>query len=280
MMNTWTHATATLFLALMALIIHSMIRNQSSVSSLDTTRLYTMVRVRGDVDAAKALLNSEDTWLSVACRASVSKALPTSDACVDARRRLRNGILQAMQCFTYSSQVCSYLRNITAGIIQNRTIGGTVTAVGRDLTGAAPNTGGLTYRQVLYNAVEQAPLVFHNSHRAEQPSFYVTRTVLYTLVVFAILGNILVHIFDQWSMMWGKRLLMRTLLFAGTVIVPSLIFMIAGGSGSLFVVVLGIWVPALVILIYYEAFLDATITRPWYAPPHSFFATVPIVRPV
>jgi hypothetical protein len=25
----------------------------------------------------------------------------------------------------------------------------------------------------------------------------------------------------------------------------------------------GIWLPSLIVLLYYEAFLDATITRPW-----------------
>ena len=262
MMSTWTHATATLFLAAMALIIHLMIRNSGTVGSLDTTRLYTMVRERGDVDAARALVSNDATWLSSACRASVSRALPTTDACVEERRRLRNGILEAMQCFRYSSQVCSYLRNITAGIIQNRSSGGTTSAIGRDLSGTVPSLGGMTYRQLLYEAIDHAPYVFYNSYRAEQPAFFVSRTVLYTLVVFAILGNLLVHWADQWDMRWGNRLLMRLTVFALTVFVPSLIFMIIAGGGAFLVVGLGIWLPAFIVLVYYEAFLDATITRP------------------
>lgn len=267
MMNTWTHAIATLFLAFMAFSIHIMIRNQATVNSLDTTRLYSMVRFRGDVDAAKGLLSSDSTWLTEACRSSVSLALPTTNACVEERRRLRNGILQAMGCFSYSSQVCSYLRNITAGIIQNKTVSGTLSAVGRDLTGAAPNTGGLTYRQLLTEAIDKAPLLFHNSFRAEQPEFVVTRTVLFTMIVFAILGNLLVHLADRQDVSsMSYRLLMRIIIFVLCVKVPALIFIILGGGGSSIVAILGIWVPATIVLLYYEAFLDHTITRPWIHP--------------
>jgi len=56
---------------------------------------------------------------------------------------------------------------------------------------------------------------------------------------------------------------MRLTVFAVTVFVPSLIFMIISGGGAFLVVGLGIWLPAFIVLVYYEAFLDATITRPW-----------------
>jgi hypothetical protein len=264
MMNTWTQLLATTALALLAIIIHGLMRNDANVRPLDTARYYTMVREKGDVTAAKMLVSSDDTWLSAGCRSqNVSRALPTSDACVEERRALRNKILAAMNCFSYSSQVCSYLRNITAGIIQNRTIGGTATAIGKVLSGPIPNQGTLTYRQLLYNAIEQAPLLFHNSYRAAQSDdFYVLRTALYTLVVFAVLGNIIVHSLDQYHMSWGRRLFMRIFVFAlSTILVP--LFFLLGGAGSFFTVGVGIWVPGFVVLVYYEAFLDASITRPW-----------------
>lgn len=266
MMNTWTHLLATTALALLAVIIHAMIRNDANVRPLDTARYFTMVRERGDITAAKQLVSNDDTWLSPACRSNVSKALPTTDPCIDERRALRNKILAAMNCFTYSSQVCSYLRNITAGIIQNRTISGTVTAVGRSLVGTVPNQGSLTYRQLLYNAIEQAPYLFHNSYRAAQSDdSYVLRTVLYLLVVFAILGNIWVHFIDQYHMRWGSRLIMRIVVFSlSTFVVPF--FFLLGGMGSFFTAGVGVWLPGLVVLLYYEAFLDASITRPWCVP--------------
>ena len=275
MMNTWTHLLATTVLALLALIIHSMIRNDGNVKSLDVARYYTMVRERGDISAAKQLVSSEDSWLSSACRASVSVPLPTTNACVEERRALRNRILAAMNCFSYSSQVCSYLRNITAGIIQNRTISGTVTAVGRSLAGTVPNQGSLTYRQLLYNAIEQAPYLFRNSYRAEQSeNSYVLRTVLYSFVAWAILANILVHTIDQYHMGWGKRLAMRILVFSlATFVVPF--FFLLSGMGSFFTAGLGIWIPGLIVLLYYEAFLDATITRPWCVNPALMRPVVP-----
>lgn len=265
MMNTWTHLLATTALALMAVIIHIMIRNDANVRPLDTARYYTMVRERGDVGTAKQLVANEDSWLSAGCRPNVSKALPTTDPCVEERRALRNRILAAMNCFTYSSQVCSYLRNITAGIIQNRTISGTVYATGRSLVGTVPSQGALTYRQLLYNAIEQAPLLFHNSYRAAQADdSYVLRTVLYNFVATAIFGNLLVHYLDQYHMTWGKRLAMRILVFALTTFLVSFFFLLSG-MGSFFTAGVGIWLPSLVVLLYYEAFLDATITRPWCA---------------
>ena len=265
MMNTWTHAFATLSLALMALIIHIMMRSQNTVKALDDTRLYSMVRFRGDVDAAKSLLSSETAWLSDACRPSVSQTLPTTNTCVEERRRLRNGILNAMGCFSYGSQVCSYLRNITAGIIQNRTVLGTPSAIGRDLSGTSTIAGGITYRQLLLDAIDKAPVLFYNSYRAEAPEYFIARSVLYTIVIFAILGNLLVHILDHsWrDMTWFVRLTTRLSVFAVLVFLIPLILMGIAGVNSFFVVMLGIWLPSLIVLLYYEMFLDPTITRPW-----------------
>jgi len=265
MMNTWTHIIGISGLALMALIMHIYIRDDVNVKHLDVARFYTMERVRGDVGSAKQLLANEDTWLSSGCRSPVNQSLATSNACVDERRALRNKILAAMNCFTYSSQVCSYLRNITSGIIQNRTYGATTNAIGRSFVGTVPNMGSLTYRQLLYNAVTNAPYLFHNSYRAAQSeNFYVLRSILYGLIVYVVLANILVHAFDHWQtkVEWTRRLLIRILVFSlGTVLPASLFFI--GGPGSAFTVLVGIWLPSLIVLLYYEAFLDATITRPW-----------------
>jgi len=266
MMNSWTHLFAAAGLALMAMIMHISIRNNDNVRPLDTARYYTMVRERGDVSAAKSLVNSEDGWLSLACRPSVNKTLPTSDACIDERRGLRNKLLAAMNCVAYSSQLCSYLRTITAGIIQNKTYAGTTYAVGRSLLGTVPSMGALTYRQLLYNALDNAPLLFHNSYRAAQTDdSFVLRTILYNTVVFAILANILVHVFDTYEMSWGKRLFMRITVFSLSTVLLMFLFLI-NNAGSSLTVILGIWAPAVLVLLYYEAFLDQSIARPWIHP--------------
>ena len=262
MMNTWTHLLASGGLALMALIIHAAIRNDQNTSALDVARYYTMTRERGDVNLAKQALGNDDAWLRTECRTNVSKPIATTDACVLERRALRNKILGAMNCFAYSSQMCSYLRTVTAGIVQNKTIGGTELTIGRSLTGIVPGTS-INYRQLLYNAVEKAPLLFHNSYRAAQKDdFYVLHTILYTLVAFAIFGNILVHYFDTYAMSWSNRLIMRILVLGLSTLFVSFMFLINAG-GAAFTVIAGIWLPAVIVLIYYEAFLDASITRPW-----------------
>jgi len=266
MMNTWTHLIAASGLALMALIIHISIRNNDNVRALDTVRYYTMVREKGDVGLAKGYVSSEDSWLTLACRAAVNKTAVTSDTCIDERKALRSKILTAMNCFTYSSQVCSYLRNITAGLIQPKTYGGTNYLVGRALAGTVPNMGALTYRQLLYNAIDNAPLLFHNSYRAAQSDdSFVLRTILYNAVAFVILANILVHLFDTWDMSWGKRLFMRITVFSLSTVLLMFLFLI-NNSGSSMTVILGIWLPSVIVLLYYEAFLDQSITRPWIHP--------------
>lgn len=266
MMNAWTHLFAATGLALMALIIHISIRNNDNVRPLDTARYYTMVREKGDVGTAKALVSSEDTWLSLACRASLNKTVGTTDTCIDERKALRSKILTAMNCFTYSSQVCSYLRNITAGVIQPKVYAGTNYLVGKSLAGTVPNMGTLTYRQLLYNAIDNAPLLFHNSYRAAQyDDSFVLRTILYNTVVFAILANLVVHMFDTSDMSWGKRLFVRISVFSLSTVLLMFLFLI-NNAGSSLTVLLGIWAPSMVVLLYYEAFLDQSIARPWIHP--------------
>ena len=263
MVNTWTHIIAASTLAFTALIIHIAIRNDTNVRPLDTSRYYTMTRERGDVSGALLLLDTEQSWLSQGCRAAINKT--TSDSCVTERTALRNAILDKMKCFTYSSQVCSFLRNITSALMQTRSYGGTNYFLGKALVTPPTSLGTITYREIFRNAITNAPYLFHNSYRAVQSDdFYVLRTILYSLVVFSILGNLLVHYLDQsQDMTWSRRLLLRILVFSLTTLLIMGAFLL-NNSGSVLTVLLGIWAPAFVVLIYYEAFLDASITRPWY----------------
>ena len=262
MLNTWSHVIITLSLALMILIINVAIRNDTNTKVLDTARYYTMVRERGDVSGARALLDSDASWLSLACRGALN-ATSNTDPCVVERRALRDAILTKMNCFTYSSQVCSYLRNLTSGIMQGRSYGGVTRYIGKSLVGNVPGQTSLTYRQLLQGAVDNAPYLFHNAYRAAQSDdFYVLRTVLYGLIVYSVLANLAVHVIDEYRMGWTYRLTTRIVVFTLVTFVPT-IAVLAGGMAASLTVLLGIWAPAVVILLYYEAFLDATITRPW-----------------
>jgi hypothetical protein len=267
MLNTWSQIIAVTALTIMALAIHTNIRNDPNVRPLDTVKYYTMVREKGDVNSAKSWLDSEQNWLSPACRANVSKAaasVTSADTCIMERVTLRNNILSSMRCFTYSSQVCSYLRNITAALITNKTISSTLFMVGKNLAGTVPNQGTLTYRELLRNALENAPLLFHNSYRASQSDdFYVLRTILFNNIVLGLLGNLLVHYADEFRIhSWGRRLLMRILIFLSASFFGNLLFLLSNWGAALTICV-GIWLPSLLILIYFEAFLDHTIVRPW-----------------
>lgn len=262
MMNTSTQFIAATALVITASVIHGMMRADNNTGALDIARYYNMKRVPGDVDAAKAIVDDDTKWPSTACQAALNTT-NSQDACVVARRELRNSILFRMNCFGYNSQVCMYLRNITAGIVQNRTVGGSAVFVGRSLSGTVPGQGTLTYRQVIRTALERAPLLFHPSYKAAQAdNFFVLRTSLYTLIVFVVVTNLFVHIMDEREMAWRYRLLMRLLLFILFTLLPTILIHINNWSSLVTVLVL-IWIPALLILIYFEAFLDASITRPW-----------------
>lgn len=262
MMSTWSHFFAATALVITAAVIHGLMRTDTNTKALDIARYYTMKRVTGDVDGAKAIVDDDTRWPSAACQAALNTSNP-SDTCMLARRALRDGILLKMNCFAYNSQVCTYLRNVTAGIVQNRTVGGATVYVGRSLAGIIPGQASLTYRQVIRTAIEKAPLLFHPSYKASQADdFYVLRTGLYNLVAFTIFANLAVHILDQRQMSWSSRLTMRFLVFMLATLLPTGLFLI-GSLASSMTLLVAIWLPSLVVLFYYEAFLDASITRPW-----------------
>lgn len=264
-MNVQSHIVASIALTLIACIVHFTIRGDTNTKALDTVRYYTMKRVSGDVTGARALVESEDKWLSVACQAAQNKTL-VSDACVVERKTLRDGILSKMNCMSYNSQVCTFLRNLTSGLLVTRSYGGTTYYVGRSLLGTVPNQGTLTYRQILYNTLNNVQNMFRNAYKAQQADdFYMSRTILYNFIVFVVLANVLVHYFDQWPMTWTNRFLLRTLLYIGITLLPTIIFL-AGYGGAALTTLLWIWTPAVVIFVYYEAFMDATIERPWIHP--------------
>lgn len=268
-MNKWSHLIAALGLATMAFVINILVRNDSNVNKLDTVRFYTMVREKGDVTAAQSYLN---TWtLTDPCAKMTNLSTPplgdaTILACQTARRDLRVNILNAMKCNLYSSQVCNVMQKVMAGIISvNNSVTGAFFQ-GKDLTAKAPGYD-LTFKQVIYNTIQDAPNVLHNAFWAKQESqFIVLRTILYNLITISILANLLVHISDTmpgWG--WNYRLGMRVGIFLISFVLSN-IFLFSNFSATATIVLLGIFTPAIINLIYFELFLDDTIDRPWVHP--------------
>lgn len=266
-MNKWSHFLAALALAVMVFVIHILVRNDNNVNKLDTVRFYTMVREKGDVGLALTYLNTQNAGMNDACAklTNLSMTDAATIACRATRQTARDSILTAMKCDKFSSQVCSYIqRAVNVLIAANRTISN-VWAQGKDLTSKVPGYD-LTYRQAIYNAVQEAPNILHNAFWAKQDNgFIVLRTTLYNLIAITTLANIFVHISDTmpgWS--WTWRLAMRV----GYFIVSFLLGIIGvyTNSGSTLIVVVLIFIPALVSLLYFELFLDDPDVRPWVHP--------------
>ena len=267
-MNKWSHFIAALALAIMVFVIHILVRNDNNVNKLDVVRFYTMVRERGDTGLALTYLNPQNMGLTDACAklTTLNATDGTTVTCRTARITLRDNILNALNCNKFSSQMCSFVQRVTGSIIQsNRTIGGFLNYQGRDLTSKVPGYD-LTYRQAIYNAVQEASSLLHNGFTAKQDTgFIVLRTTLYNLIAITTLANILVHISDTmpgWS--WTWRLGMRVGYFAVSFLIG--IIGVYTNPGSTLITIVLIFIPALVSLIYFEIFLDDPDVRPWIHP--------------
>jgi hypothetical protein len=142
------------------------------------------------------------------------------------------------------------------------------TGTSKDLavTTKIPNQGDTTYRQALYNAIQEAPNILHNGFTAKQDKgFIVLRTVLYNLITITALANIVVHISDTmpgWS--WRWRLAMRVGYFLISFILS--IIGLFSDTGTTLIVVVGMFIPAFISLIYFEIYLDDPDERPWVHP--------------
>lgn len=265
-MNKWSHLLAAFALAVMAFVIHILIRADSNVNKLDVVRLYTMVREKPDVATALAYLTQANAGLSPACAGTTDLTLTTGDVptCLASRRTLRNNILNAMKCEKYTSQMCSYLGTVLNAIVNAAKLGKDLTST--NAAGKITGQGDLTYRQALYNAVQDAPNILHNGFTAKQDKgFIVLRTVLYNLITITALANIIVHISDTmpgWS--WRWRLAMRVGYFLVSFILS--IIGLFSDTGTTLIVVVGMFIPAFISLIYFEIYLDDPDERPWVHP--------------
>lgn len=266
-MNKWSHFIAALALAIMVFVIQIMVRNDNNVNKLDFVRFYTMQREKGDVGLALTYLNTQNAGMSDACARTTNLSLTDAStiACRATRQTARDNILTAMRCDRLSSQVCSYLQRVVGVLISaNRTVSNTWVQ-GKDLTAKVPGYD-MTFRQAVFNAVQEAPNILHNAFIAKQDTnFVVLHTTLFTLIAITTLANIFVHISDAmpgWT--WKWRLAMRVGYF-----IISFVISIIGvytNSGSAVIVVVYIFIPALISLLYFELFLDDPDVRPWVHP--------------
>lgn len=257
-MNKWSHLLAAFALAVMAFVIHILIRADNNVNKLDVVRLYTMVREKPDVSLALSYLGP--VLINLPDLACVQHLAPTT-TCLAAKKLLRNNILNAMRCDKYTSQMCSYL-----GKVLNAVVSSTGTSKDLAVTTKIPGQGDTTYRQALYNAIQDAPNILHNGFTAKQDKgFIVLRTVLYNLITITALANIVVHISDTmpgWS--WRWRLAMRVGYFLISFILS--IIGLFSDTGTTLIVVVGMFIPAFISLIYFEIYLDDPDERPWVHP--------------
>lgn len=264
-MKQWAHLIVSIALAVTTITLFAITQGSDLVKALDKARYYTLVRERGDVDAAANLLKGE-TWLPESCQLETNLTAP----CQTLRTTLQTNILALMKCNLYSSQVCSYLRSGLRYLAMNTTDrvyapNGTFTTrtvvVGKKMSGKSPT--GETYGELLKRMVTQAPVLFHSASRAEQSdsSTNMLHSSLYTLIAIAILGNIMVHIADSYNPRGYTRLLWR-LLGAFILCTVCIVFLVLN-SGS-YLILLLIAIPSLVILVHFEYLLDPTIERPWY----------------
>lgn len=268
-MNKWSHLLAALALASLAFIIHILIRTDNNVNKLDVVRFYTLQREKGDVNTALSYLTSTYSGLTDSCARMTNLSLPDANtiACLAARKGVRDNVLNAMKCNKFSSQVCSYLQKMLSVVVSaNRSSPpGFVWNQGKDLTAKVPGYD-LTFRQAVYNAVQEAPNILHNAFWAKQDTnFVVLRTILYNMITITVFANIVVHVSDMmpgWS--WRWRLGMRVGYFAISFLL-SIIFLFAN-TGSATIVIALIFAPAFVSLLYFEIFLDDPDERPWVHP--------------
>lgn len=268
-MKEYAHLIAAI--ALTTLSISTLIVNQTqeNVKPLDTVRLYTKKWVKTDTSGALHEVRHDSTFLDNDARCMALTNLSTDTVCLDDRQDKRDAILKYMKCTEYGSQMCSYLRLMLQALAQTSTterVGNASSpfkVFGLNLkTTVTP--AGESYREMLYRAIEQAPMLFHGAFRAEESdSTIILRSSLYTFVALAILGNLIVHVMDAVDKRMYVRAAARVIMFALVFFTAFVFFAMHTGTAMIFWI---IFAAATVNLVYYEMFLDPTIVRPWIHP--------------
>jgi len=272
-MKEYAHGLVALALAVMTITVTIITHENANVRSLDFARFYKMKWVNGDTDKALSYIRDPTRWVKQECLAMTNLTAVGSADCLAQRTSVRDGILTEMKCVEYNSQMCSYLRRVLQALVYTSTKERTIPAnptspfkqFGLNLKTLTPDGGDQTYAKALENAVANAPRIFHGNYRAEQSNdTLVLRSALYTLITFAILGNLAVHITDSYD--YGNRPWNRTWIRSlGLVLILVAAIVFTGIHRGNAMVLSSIIISASVTLAYFEVFLDGTIVRPWYA---------------
>lgn len=247
-MKVFVHLIAAFVLLMIAFIIQIVTQHDSNVTLLDTVKLFSLKKQIGDPLEAANLVLSPNTWLSSSCQALTNLSLDLG--CLAARQGLVKQILASTQCNVYKSQACSYINKVMTGLVSNISVVGannitSYVLVGKNLVGAQKN---------LATAIQHAAYLFHGSFKATQSSWgLVIRSVLFTLIPSAILGNLLGHIADWgWSPMEIPGVIGRILFVLIPFVLAIVYSLVIPGCA---IIMLIVTLPAFVILIWYEFFL-------------------------
>lgn len=268
-MKEYAHLLAALALTTLSISVLIVTQSQDNARPLDTARMYTKRWIKPDITSALHEVRHDSTFLDNDARCMALTNLSTDAVCLDDRQDKRDAILKYMQCTEYGSQMCSYLRLVLQALAWTSTterVGNASSAFkvfGANLkTTATP--AGETYRQMLYRAIEQAPMLFHGAFQAEESDgTIVLRSSLYTFVALAILANILVHIVDAVDKNMYVRVATRAVMVILVFFPAFVFFAMHTGTAMVFWLIFG---AGLLNLLYFEAFLDPTIVRPWIHP--------------
>jgi hypothetical protein len=264
-MKEFGHLIVALFLAAISLSLLGITHTNDNVKPLDFARFYTMRWERAQVDAARLHLGVSDRCLSVT-------NLSSDPECLAQRVGTRDDLLLHVRCDKYRSQTCAYLQRTLRALARTSTTERVNPAnatspfkvVGLNLKDKPANGGDRTYLQLLEQALDDAPKLFHGAYRAEQSDkTLVLRSALYNLITMAILGNLVVHLLDSYNISPYMRLWVRGLSFVVVFLTAFVFLCIHTGNALVLSLIL---VTAFVSLVHFELFLNETIVRPWFHP--------------
>lgn len=262
-MKIYLHVLVAIALFITSLSVLIVTQTQANIRPLDTVRLYVKETVNPDIPAALHEVRSVDDFLSTTCMRTTNNT--ENDDCIDNREEKRADILRHMKCNEYGSQVCSYLRLALQPLIHTVNPSSVPPTVhGADLHEVVTDNG-KTYREMLYDIISNAPLLFHGAYKAVQnDDMVVVRSAIYNLISAVILANVVIHASDEHK--WGNkhmRAIVRGIAFLFVFIISVVLVSIHPGMLLTFGLILGV---AALNLIYFEMFLDPTLVRPWIHP--------------
>ncbi len=262
-MKIYLHVIVAIALFVMSLSILFVTQTQANIRPLDTVRLYTKRAVESDTSAALHEVRSAADFLSADCMAKTNNSVNTG--CVVTRVTKRADILRHMKCNEYGSQVCSYLRLALQPLMLTVNPSNTPPNVsGADLT-KVTSPGGMSYQEMLYDIIVNAPLLFQGAYKAVQSDdVVVIRSVIYNLISTVILANLLIHVSDahKWENQ-HMRATVRAIAFISVFITAIVFVSMYPGMLLTFLLIMGM---GAVNLVHFEMFLDPTIVRPWIHP--------------